>query len=114
MVLLCYPLDMVYFVQDMRKHFIKIGYSNQMSARLQTLRSEFGLVRLLATTEGMAERERELHKRFHADRVKGEWFDMSDDLCCFVSKLNPKLQLSSNSGTLWKAGCRLSRTNKPK
>ena len=95
---------MVYFVQDMRKSLIKIGYSNKVSARLQVLRSQFGLVRLLATTEGMAERERELHKRFHADRVKGEWFDMSDDLCCFISRLNPRLRLLSDSGKIWQDG----------
>ena len=95
---------MVYFVQDMRKSLIKIGYSNQMSARLQTLRSEFGLVRLLATIDGMAEIERDMHNLFHADRVTGEWFEMSDDLCCFITRLNTRLQLRSNTGTLWKAG----------
>ena len=78
---------MVYFVQDMRKSLIKIGYSNQVSARLQVLRSQFGILRLLATTPGMEKRERQLHKQFSADRVTGKWFNPSDDLCCFISKL---------------------------
>ena len=51
---------MVYFVQDMRKSLIKIGDSNKVSARLQVLRSQFGIVRLLATTPGMEKRERQL------------------------------------------------------
>ena len=105
---------MVYFVQDMRKSLIKIGYSNKVSARLQVLRSQFGIVRLLATTPGMEKRERQLHKQFSDDRVTGEWFNPSDELCCFISKLNTKRVIYSNTGTLWKAGERLSRgTNKP-
>lgn len=104
---------MVYFVQDMRKSLIKIGYSNQVSARLQVLRSQFGLVRLLATIDGMAARERDMHNLFHADRVKGEWFEMSNDLCRFITQLNTRLTLRSNTGTLWKAGERLSLTDDP-
>ena len=84
-----------------------------MSARLQVLRSQFGIVRLLTTTPGMKERERELHKQFSADRVTGEWFNPSDDLCCFISKLNTKRVIYSNTGMLWKAGERLSRSYKP-
>lgn len=95
---------MVYFVLNVRKHQIKIGYSNSISSRLQTLKSEFGIVRLLATTEGMREREKELHQQFHEDRIEGEWFEMSDDLCCFISRLNPKRILLSNTGNLWRAG----------
>lgn len=95
---------MVYFVQDMRRHLIKIGYTQSMTSRLQTLKSEFGLVRVLATTQGMREREQELHRQFHEDRRDGEWFRMSDAICCFVSRLNPKLLLRSDSDNLWQAG----------
>lgn len=95
---------MVYFVQDMRRHRIKIGYTQSMAKRLQTLRSEFGFVRVLATTKGMREREQQLHRQFHEDRIDGEWFRMSDAICCFVSHLNPKLLLLSDSDNLWQAG----------
>lgn len=95
---------MVYFVQDMRRHRIKIGYTESMANRLQTLRSEFGFVRVLATTQGMREREQELHRQFHEDRIDGEWFRMSDAICCFVSRLNRKLLLRSDSDNLWQAG----------
>lgn len=101
---------MVYFVQDMRRHRIKIGYTQSMASRLQTLKSEFSLVRVLTTTEGMREREQELHRQFHEDRIEGEWFRMSDAICRFVSHLNPKLLLRSDSDNLWQAGERKEKT----
>ena len=72
-----------------------------------------GQLRVLAKLEGGRERERELHAQFKADRLKknarmSEWFRMSDDLCRFVSTLNPRLQLLSESGKRWKAGLDIS------
>ncbi len=123
---------MVYFLQDMRRDLIKIGYSDNIDVRIHQLRLEnnrcrdsnrrimhrnyhekrrddMGLLRVLAKLEGGRERERELHAQFKADRLKkhtrmSEWFRMSDDLCCFVSSLNPNLRLLSDSGKRWKAG----------
>ena len=103
---------MVYFLQDLRQNRIKIGYVDVMSVedRVHQIRlNNKGLIRLLATIEGKRERERELHQRFQDSRLvinvkMGDWFRMSDDLCCFISSLNPKLQLLSDSGMRWKAG----------
>ena len=72
-----------------------------------------GLLRVLAKLEGGRERERELHAQFKAARLKkntrmSEWFRMSDDLCCFLSTLNPKLRLRSESGKRWKEGIDIS------
>ena len=68
-----------------------------------------GMIRLLATTDGKRKRESELKQQFQDPRVvtdvrKGNWFQMSDDLCCFISSLNPQLRLLSDSGKRWKAG----------
>ena len=123
---------MVYFLQDMRRDRIKIGYSDNIDVRIHQLRLEnnrcrdsnrrimhrnyhekkrddMGLLRVLAKLEGGRERERELHAQFKADRLKkhtgmSEWFRMSDDLCRFVSSLNHNLRLLSDSGKRWKAG----------
>ena len=103
---------MVYFLQDMRQDRIKIGYVDVMTieARVHQIRlNHRGLIRLLATIEGKRERERELHQQFQDSRLLvntryGDWFRMSDDLCCFISTLNPKLQLLSESGKRWKEG----------
>ena len=76
-------------------------------------RDDMGLFRVLARLEGGRERERELHAQFQADRLKkntqmSEWFRMSDDLCCFISTLNPRLRLLSESGKRWKEGIAIS------
>lgn len=127
---------MVYFLQDMRRDRIKIGYSDNIDVRIHQLRLEnnrrrdsnrrimhrnyhekrrddMGQLRVLAKLEGGRERERELHAQFKAARLKkntrmSEWFRMSDDLCRFVSTLNPRLQLLSESGKRWKAGVDIS------
>ena len=98
---------MIYFVKDIRNDLIKIGYSKDMSVRMRKLRSQFGSVRLLATKPGMIKSERQLHNQFSGDRVTGEWFNPSDDLCCFISKLNTNRVILSDTGTRWKSGKRL-------
>ena len=123
---------MVYFLQDMRQDRIKIGYSDNIDVRIHQLRLEnnrrrdsnrrimhrnyhekrrddMGQLRVLAKLEGGRERERELHAQFKADRLKkntrmSEWFRMSDNLCCFISRLNPRLRLLSDSGKIWQDG----------
>ena len=103
---------MVYFLQDMRQDRIKIGYVDVMTveARVHQIRlNHRGLIRLLATIEGKRERERELHQQFQRSRLLvntryGDWFRMSDDLCCFISRLNPRLRLRSDSGKIWQEG----------
>ena len=102
---------MVYFLQDMRHDRIKIGYVEVMSVedRVHQIRlNNRGLIRLLATIEGKRKREYELHQRFQDSRLivnvrKGDWFRMSDDLCCFISTLNAKLRLLSETGKRWQA-----------
>ena len=101
---------MVYFVQYMRQRKIKIGYVDVMplGTRIHQLKLDLrGTVRLLATIEGT--RERELHRQFQENRLLtntryGDWFRMSDDLCCFISRLNPKLRLLADSGKIWQDG----------
>ena len=103
---------MVYFLQDMRQDRIKIGYVDVMTveARVHQIRlNHRGLIRLLATIEGKRERERELHQQFQNSRLLvntryGDWFWMSDNLCCFISRLNPRLRLLSDSGKIWQDG----------
>ena len=63
---------MVYFLQDMRRDRIKIGYVDVMSVedRVHQIRlNNRGLIRLLATIEGKRERERGLHQKFQNSRV---------------------------------------------
>ena len=99
---------MIYFIHDFKKERIKIGYSLNPTKRrgeLKYYRGVSKLLRLLAVIPGTLKQEKELHKRFEACRVgKTEWFRMSDDLCCYISRLNPKTRLISESGNVWRSG----------
>ena len=78
----------VYFIQCGKTGPIKIGYANDVKARLATLQtaSPFDL-RLLATIKGRPSLERQLHNRFAGDRLRGEWFLPTSELLAFVSEV---------------------------
>ena len=60
---------------------IKIGISYEVARRLYSLQRSNPLpLKLLATVPGGARLERELHERFAAQRLHGEWFRCSDEL----------------------------------
>ena len=96
---------MIYFIHDFKKERIKIGYSLNPTKRRGELKYARGvskLLRLLAVIPGTLKQEKELHKRFLACCVgKTEWFRMSDDLCCYISRLTPKNRLISESDNVW-------------
>lgn len=64
----------VYFVECAGR--IKIGFSNNVKARLQQLSTGApGKLNLVATIPGPHRLERAIHRHLKAHRVKGEWFD---------------------------------------
>jgi len=70
----------VYFIQSSGGP-IKIGSASDVAARLKSLQTgSADELTLLAMTEGGEFRERELHARFAADRLRGEWFAPSPEL----------------------------------
>lgn len=77
---------MIYFMQDSKTHAIKIGYSagggEARKGALQTGNAH-PLV-LLAEVPGDQAAERDLHDRFHEDRLCGEWFKPSPGLVSYI------------------------------
>lgn len=77
---------MIYFMQDSKTHAIKIGYSagggEARRGALQTGNAH-PLV-LLAEVPGDQAAERDLHDRFHEDRLCGEWFRPSPGLVSYI------------------------------
>lgn len=60
---------------------VKIGWSTKVSTRIAQLQTGSpDPIRLLATTPGGRKLERQLHERFAAARVAGEWFDLTPEL----------------------------------
>jgi len=60
---------------------IKIGFSGDITERVRQLRYTTGLdLELLAWFPATLSVERDLHKRFAASRVRGEWFKPTKEL----------------------------------
>lgn len=65
--------------------FIKIGYSTDPRGRLSNLRVSSPLeITVLRVIEGTVADERELHNRFAAQRVRGEWFKREGELAEWI------------------------------
>jgi len=78
--------QLVYFAS--RGDAVKIGISVDPKGRIQSLQiASPARVTLLATQEGGREMELELHERFKADHIMGEWFKMSDELRQHIKSL---------------------------
>lgn len=78
----------IYFVQAENGGPVKVGYAQDLAARLvglQTSHPEKLVV--IATMTGDESTERELHARFAHLRVRGEWFSPGADLMAFVRSL---------------------------
>lgn len=77
---------MIYFILNTEKNTVKIGYTNsdvkQRLSDLQTGSPE--KLDVLATMEGGAKIESELHAKFQGARLSGEWFVYTKEIENFV------------------------------
>jgi hypothetical protein len=65
----------IYFIQNLQTHAVKIGVSDDPDSRLATLRTaNCDPLVLLGMIPGDHSVEAALHKRFHFWRDRGEWF----------------------------------------
>lgn len=73
------PERTVYLIGELVSSVAKIGYSDGVALRLETIQA-YSPVKLhvLATVEGNIPFEKGLHRRFAACRLWGEWFDFGD------------------------------------
>lgn len=69
-------IPLVYLMLNCRNKYTKIGVSMYPQYREKTLQSEEPEITLLATIRGGKNMECELHQRFAAKRLRGEWFDL--------------------------------------
>lgn len=75
----------VYFVRARSGRHVKIGWSTDLPSRLSALQTAHAVpVKVLATVPGVRALESTLHERFRADRVRGEWFNLSDQIRAFI------------------------------
>lgn len=80
-------VDRVYFIRC--QDFVKIGYATDVRRRLAAIQiSSPYEVTLLAECKGGSRLECELHKRFAAHRVRGEWFHLTPDIQAYIDEVN--------------------------
>lgn len=65
----------VYFIQASDSGYIKIGWSTDVAARVESLQMGFPeKLQLLLAFKGTRAMEKQLHEKFVSYRVRGEWF----------------------------------------
>lgn len=78
----------IYLMEDLRNKTFKIGKSKTLGKRERTLQSEVPQIVMRFSIPAEEAREKELHERFDAKRIRGEWFELSqDELVWLVSFL---------------------------
>lgn len=95
----------VYFMRH--DQIIKIGYSKNPRKRAAALAS----AEILATEPGGVERESELHSRFRAHRLHGEWFTPAPELLDYIDELRAKTGLPSVRTLRRRRTARAARSN---
>lgn len=77
--------SVVYFVQAGADGPIKIGTARDLDRRLAQLRGQSPApLRVLWLMPGGRCLERQMHRRFYASRLHGEWFSPSEDLTAWI------------------------------
>lgn len=69
----------VYLMQNCRNGYTKIGFSTNPRYREKTLQSEEPEVELVGYWPGTLAKELALHIQFSRKRVRGEWFNLTQD-----------------------------------
>lgn len=93
----------IYFVQ--RDNLVKIGTTINLEKRIKEIdRGSSAIsgmpvtpVKLLACFPGGREKERQLHRRFAALHVDGEWFQLEGDLRRYIARLQAGTDLPACS-----------------
>jgi hypothetical protein len=76
----------VYFLREARDGPIKIGYAGNVVKRMLRLQQgNPSALRVYATLPGGRGEERALHRRFRHLRIRGEWYEASEDLLAYVA-----------------------------
>lgn len=82
------PRTRVYFIRS--GNAVKIGVSDNVGKRIEQLKtSTHRKLRLVGLADGGIGLEKELHTRFAAYRIRGEWFKWCQEISEYVADLTP-------------------------
>ena len=84
-----FPNERIYFIRALGSDFVKIGYASQsVRDRLSSLQCGCPLeLRIMAEVRAARMLEGIIHSVFHSNHVRGEWFEMDDNLFRFIRTL---------------------------
>jgi hypothetical protein len=105
---------MIYFVTAREIGRVKIGVSDEPRGRFVKMRTDSPVpLALERLCEGSFAEEKALHRRFHADRLSGEWFTLSPEIEAYMSTLDaayapPAKGLSDAQMIVEATGCAVS------
>jgi hypothetical protein len=75
----------IYLMRDVGTGFVKIGRSDRPEYREKTLMSQSASVYLICYWKDcLMDGESKLHKFFAVKRMRGEWFDLTDDMIAYM------------------------------
>lgn len=78
----------VYFVQESGMGAIKIGFTQDVGARVKDLAAATPhKLTTLVTIEGDHQVERAIHRRFSHARIRGEWFRPVPELLAYIAEI---------------------------
>lgn len=70
--------EFIYLMIDDSTGYFKIGRSYNPEVREKTLQSEKPTIRLIKKWKAYRTTEKKLHEHFKSQRIRGEWFNLSD------------------------------------
>jgi hypothetical protein len=77
----------IYLISTWDAEVVKIGFTTSIRSRLRSLRTACPTQpRAHLLLKGSVLEERELHQRFAVDRIRGEWFRLSDAIRSFITE----------------------------
>lgn len=79
---------MIYFIGNKQERKVKIGYSmdRYMRGRFLSVQTNCPFdVEVFVTINGMKDTEKYFHNLFVKDHIRGEWFNMSDEIQEFIN-----------------------------
>lgn len=85
----------IYMMRNTRNNYVKIGRSVNPKFRERTLQSQEPEVELFWTHEGTNTEEAFLHRKFKNLRLRGEWFNLSNEDVIYVSSLQWKKDIKA-------------------
>lgn len=77
----------VYFIgMESDKSAVEIGFASKIEDRLSSLQtSSHHKLKVLAAINGTAKLEKELHRKFAGDHIRGEWFGRTEAIEAFIA-----------------------------